>query len=85
MDLTCTFECRTVSLSFVSYVSHGKAASAGGGKNDHRVSVPALGRRLFLCRFTPFTCDYFHLGACVLFRSEKTRQWSDIESPTPPA
>lgn len=32
MDLTCTFECRTVSLSFVSYVSHGKTASDGGGK-----------------------------------------------------
>lgn len=30
MDLTCTLECRTVSLSFVSYVSHGKAASDGG-------------------------------------------------------
>ena len=42
MDLTCTLERRTVSLSFVSYVSHGKAASDGGGKNDHRVSVPAL-------------------------------------------
>ena len=28
--LTCTFECRTVPLSFVSYVSHGKAASDGG-------------------------------------------------------
>lgn len=30
-DLTCAFECRTVPLSFVSYVSHGKAASDGGG------------------------------------------------------
>lgn len=30
MDLTCTFECRTVPLSFVSYVSHGKAASDDG-------------------------------------------------------
>lgn len=29
MDLTCTLERRTVSLSFVSYVSHGKAASDG--------------------------------------------------------
>ena len=28
--LTCTFECRTVLLSFVSYGSHGKAASDGG-------------------------------------------------------
>lgn len=25
--LTCIFECRTVTLSFVSYESHGKAAS----------------------------------------------------------
>lgn len=30
MDLTCTLECRTVPLSFVSYVSHGEAASDGG-------------------------------------------------------
>lgn len=28
--LTCTFECRTLLLSFVSYESHGKAASDGG-------------------------------------------------------
>ena len=28
--LTCTFECRTVPLSFVSDESHGKAASDGG-------------------------------------------------------
>ena len=28
--LTCTFECLTVPLSFVSYESHGKAASDGG-------------------------------------------------------
>lgn len=28
--LTCTFECRTVPLSFVSYEGHGKAASDGG-------------------------------------------------------
>lgn len=28
--LTCNFECRTVLLSFVSYESHGKAASDGG-------------------------------------------------------
>ena len=28
--LTCTFEYRTVLLSFVSYESHGKAASDGG-------------------------------------------------------
>ena len=25
--MTCIFECRTVPLSFVSYESHGKAAS----------------------------------------------------------
>ena len=30
MDLTCTFECRTVLLSFVSYESYGKAISDGG-------------------------------------------------------
>ena len=29
-DLTCTFVCRTVLLSFVSYESHGKATSDGG-------------------------------------------------------
>lgn len=28
--LTCTFECRTVPLSFVSDESYGKAASDGG-------------------------------------------------------
>ncbi len=28
--MTCTFECLTVPLSFVSYESHGKAASDGG-------------------------------------------------------
>lgn len=28
--LTCDFECRGVPLSFVSYESHGKAASDGG-------------------------------------------------------
>ena len=29
-DLTCTFECLTVLLSFVSYESHGKATSDNG-------------------------------------------------------
>ena len=31
MALTCAFECLTVLLSFVSYESHGKATSDGGG------------------------------------------------------
>ena len=28
---------------------------------DYRASVPALGRRLFLCRFTPFHLRFCHL------------------------
>mgnify|MGYP007124262899 CR=1 FL=1 len=59
--LTCTFECRTVLLSFVSHESHGKATSTLVSKLDYRASVPMLERRLFLCRFTLFHLRFSYL------------------------
>ena len=48
-------------LSFVSYEGHGKATSDGGEQNGFLASIPALGRRLFLCRFTPIHLRFRHL------------------------
>ena len=48
-------------LSFVSYESHGKAASDGGEKYGNRASAPAMERRLFLYLFTPFHLRFRYL------------------------
>ena len=40
-------------------------------KYDNRASVPALGRRLFLCRFTPFHLRFRHL--LPVFQDGKAR------------
>ena len=58
-------------LSFVSYEGHGKATSDGGEQNGFLASIPALGRRLFLCRFTPIHLRFRHL--LFVFQDSRAR------------
>lgn len=48
-----------------------KSPATAVSKYDNRASVPALGRRLFLCRFTPFHLRFRHL--LPVFQDGKVR------------